>query len=43
MVIKIVNALLAIIGGIGGAMLLYWCSTSSPSRCPGRWEDRVKP
>ena len=44
MAIKILNALIAVIGGIGrrdGPLL--GCSTSSPSCCPGRWEDRVKP
>jgi alpha-glucoside transport system permease protein len=41
--IKIVNALLAIIGGIGGAMLLYWLLNKLAESLPGRWEDRVKP
>jgi alpha-glucoside transport system permease protein len=41
--IKIANALLAIIGGIGGAMLLYWLLNKLAESLPGRWEDRVKP
>ena len=43
MAIKIANALLAIIGGIGGAMLLYWLLNKLAESLPGRWEDRVKP
>ena len=43
MAIKIANALLAIIGGIGGAMLLYWILNKLAESLPGRWEDRVKP
>ena len=43
MVIKILNALIAIIGGIGGAMLLYWILNKLAESLKGRWEDRVKP
>ena len=43
MAIKIANALLAIIGGIGGAMLLYWLLNKLAESLKGRWEDRVKP
>ena len=43
MAIKIANALLAIIGGIGGAMLLYWLLNKLAESLPGRWEDRIKP
>ena len=42
MAIKIANALLAIIGGIGGAMLLYWVLNKLAESLRGRWEDRVK-
>jgi len=41
--IKIVNALIAIVGGIGGAMLLYWILNKLAESLKGRWEDRVKP
>jgi len=41
--IKTANALLAIIGGIGGAMLLYWVLNKLAESLKGRWEDRVKP
>lgn len=43
MTIKILNAILAIIGGIGGAMLLYWVLNKVVEAAGGRWEDRLKP
>ncbi len=43
MAIKIINALIAIIGGIGGAMLLYWILNKLAESLKGRWEDRIKP
>ncbi len=43
MVIKIVNALIAIIGGIGGAMILFWILNKLAESLKGRWEDRIKP
>lgn len=43
MAIKILNALIAIVGGIGGAMLLYWILNKLAESLKGRWEDRVKP
>jgi alpha-glucoside transport system permease protein len=41
--IKIANALIAIVGGIGGAMLLYWILNKLAESLKGKWEDRVKP
>jgi alpha-glucoside transport system permease protein len=41
--LKIANALIAIIGGIGGAMLLYWILNKLVESLGGRWEDRIKP
>jgi len=41
--IKIANALIAIIGGIGGAMLLFWVLNKLAESLKGRWEDRIKP
>jgi len=41
--IKVMNALLAIVGGVGGAMLLYYVLNKIVERFPNKWEDRVKP
>ena len=43
MTIKIINALLAVILGVGGAIALYWLLNKLAEVLPGRWEDRVKP
>lgn len=41
--IKIANAIIAIIGGIGGAMILYWLLNKLAESLGKRWEERVKP
>jgi alpha-glucoside transport system permease protein len=41
--LKAINALLAIAGGVGGALLLYYLLNLLVERLPGRWEERVKP
>ena len=41
--IKILNALISIIAGVGGALLLYCLLNKLAETLPGRWEDRVKP
>jgi len=43
MAIKIVNALIAIIGGIGGAVIIFWILNKLAESLKSRWEDRVKP
>src|SRR4051812_41515070 len=43
MVIKIANAVLAILGGIGGAVLLFWILNKLAESLGRRWEERVKP
>jgi alpha-glucoside transport system permease protein len=43
MAIKIVNAVIAIIGGIGGAIIIFWILNKLAESLKGRWEDRVKP
>jgi alpha-glucoside transport system permease protein len=41
--IKLINAVLAIAGGVGGALILYWLLNKLVELLPGPWEDRVKP
>jgi alpha-glucoside transport system permease protein len=41
--IKILNALIAVVGGVAGAIALYWLLNKLAELLPGRWEDRVKP
>jgi alpha-glucoside transport system permease protein len=42
-VIKVVNALLAIVGGVGGALVLFWVLNFLAERLPAKWEERLKP
>lgn len=41
--IKLINTLLAVIYGVGGALLLYYLLNKLAELLPGRWEDRLKP
>ena len=41
--IKVMNAVLAIIGGIGGSIIIFWILNKLAEFLKGRWEDRVKP
>ena len=43
MIIKLVNALLAVIAGVGGALILYWLLNKIVERLPNKTEDKVKP
>src|SRR5919112_391053 len=43
MTIKILNALIAIVGGVAGAVVVYFLLNLLAEVLPGRWEDRVKP
>ena len=43
MTIKILNALIAVVGGVVGAIVIYWVLNKLAELLPGRWEDRVKP
>lgn len=40
---KVLNALLAIIGGVGGALLLFYLLNRFAELLPGRVEERLKP
>jgi alpha-glucoside transport system permease protein len=41
--IRVLNALMAIVGGVGGALILYYLLNKIVERLPQKWEDRVKP
>jgi alpha-glucoside transport system permease protein len=42
-VIKLINTLLAIVAGVGGALVLYYLLNKLAEALPARWEARVKP
>ena len=41
--VRLINALLAIVGGVGAALLLYWILNKLVETFPGKWEERLKP
>lgn len=41
--IKLANAVLAIGGGVLGAMLLFWVLNKLVEMLPNKWENRIKP
>jgi len=41
--IKILNALISIVAGVGGALILYYVLNKIAELLPGPWEARVKP
>ncbi|HEV8652520.1 MAG TPA: sugar ABC transporter permease [Actinomycetes bacterium] len=41
--IRVINALLAIVGGVGGALLLYYVLNKLVEGLPEKWEERIKP
>jgi len=41
--IKLLNAALAILAGVGGMLALFWILNAIAERLPGRWEARIKP
>ncbi|RVX43308.1 alpha-glucoside transport system permease protein [Nonomuraea polychroma] len=43
MLIKTINAVLAVIAGVGGALALFWLLNRLVGLLPGKWEDRLKP
>jgi alpha-glucoside transport system permease protein len=42
-VIRFINALLAIVAGVGGALVLFWLLNQLAERLPSSWEERLKP
>ena len=43
MVIQLLNAVITIVAGLAGALLLYFLLNLLSEALPGRWEDRIKP
>jgi alpha-glucoside transport system permease protein len=41
--IKIINALLAVVGGVAGAVVVFYLLNKLAEILPGKWEDRLKP
>jgi alpha-glucoside transport system permease protein len=41
--IRVINALLAIVGGVGAALLLFWILNKLVELLPTKWEERLKP
>jgi alpha-glucoside transport system permease protein len=41
--IRVINALLAIVGGVSGALLLYYVLNKLVEMLPIKWEERLKP
>jgi alpha-glucoside transport system permease protein len=41
--IKIINALLAVLGGVAGAVVLFYLLNKFAEILPSRWEERLKP
>ena len=41
--IRLINALLAIVGGVGAALLLYWILNKLVESLSAKWEERLKP
>jgi alpha-glucoside transport system permease protein len=41
--IRLINALLAIVGGVGAALVLYWVLNKLTEMLPQKWDERIKP
>jgi alpha-glucoside transport system permease protein len=41
--IRLINALLAIVGGVSAALLLFWILNKLVELLPTKWEERLKP
>ena len=41
--IRILNGLIAIAGGVGGAIVVFWALNALVERLPAAWEQRLKP
>ena len=43
MLVKSLTALLTVVAGIGGALIVYWVLNKLAELLPGAWEHRIKP
>jgi alpha-glucoside transport system permease protein len=41
--IKVLNGILAILGGVGASLAIFWLLNYAAERLPTRWSERVKP
>ncbi|HEU4349835.1 MAG TPA: sugar ABC transporter permease [Actinoplanes sp.] len=41
--VKVINALLAVVAGVAGALVLFWVLNFLAERLPEKWEERLKP
>jgi alpha-glucoside transport system permease protein len=41
--IRVINALLTIVAGVSGALLLFWILNKLVEMLPSKWEERLKP
>jgi alpha-glucoside transport system permease protein len=41
--LKVINALLAVVGGVGGIIVLFWLLNAATERLSPKWENRLKP
>jgi alpha-glucoside transport system permease protein len=42
-VLKILNGLIAVVGGVVGVIALFWLLNAAVERLPVKWEERLKP
>jgi alpha-glucoside transport system permease protein len=42
-IIKVINAFLTVVYGIGAALIFYWVLNKLAEMLPGKWEERLKP
>jgi alpha-glucoside transport system permease protein len=42
-VLKLANALIALVAGVGGTVVLFWVMNKGVEALPERWENRLKP
>ncbi len=43
MLLKVLNSLVAVLAGVGAALVLYWVLNKLAEMMPSKWEERLKP